>query len=818
MASIDSAIRDLRHTVRLLVTARGFTLAAVTALGLGIGANAAVFSVVKTTLIESMPYGAPDRLVLIWNPADPRGTTHLSVRELVSYGEAAESFERVAGYTETSANLSGDDAPERVPAGVVTADLFDALGVPPLLGRTFAADEGQPGGAPVVMIAHGLWERRFGGARDVIGRPMLVNGLARTVVGVMPAGFRLPLDYRAERSTEVWWPLVVDRANLGAWGSRSSLAVARLKPGVDPASATSELTVITAGWVRAGFEGFRGGVGPREAVSVQRVITGPVRTPLLVLAGSDAAVLLIACANVINLLLARGEIRRREIAIRAAVGAARRHLVGLLISEAAVLSILGVTCGLIVADIALRLLLALRPATLPRLDEVALDRGVLAFTAALGVLSTVLFSVAPAVQLLRPNLAGILQDWGRGASGGLRGRTVRGALVVVQLASSVVLVIGAGLLVRTLVALYRVDLGFDPRGVLTAQLPLSPADYPSEDRVVMFYREVTARIQQLPGVRQAGAVRVLPLARSIGDYSITIEGRPTRPSENPNADFQWVTPGYFPVMGLTLLHGRVLTDGDREDMPLVVVINDTMAARYWPGEDALGRRFHMGGSTDRPPLTIVGIVRGTRHNAVVESARAEMYLPHAQLPRSVGGAARSMALVVKTEGDPLQHAGPVRDVVRGMDRNLPLAEVHTMEQIAAATLATPRFAALLLGVSAALALGLAAIGTYATIAVLVAERSLEIGIRMALGAAPSGVLRLVLRDGLVLTATGLAAGLAGALILSRFLEALLFGVRPFDPATFASVSLVLAMVGLVASVLPARRAAAADPVEILRRG
>ena len=817
MTFVENVLKDFRHACRMLVKAPGFTVAAMMTLGLGIGANTAMFSVIRTVLIEPLPYRTPDRLVVIWNAADTRGITHLSVREIVGYADQAESFEQVAGYTETNANLTGEEDPERVRAAAVTFNLFDTLGVSPTLGRAFTAADGEAGtAAPVVILSHGLWLRRFAGAADVLGRSIRINGRPRTVVGIMPESFRLPLDYRADRPTEAWLPLLIDRANLGAWGNRSYFGIARLKRGIAPASASNELALITDRWVQAGFDGFRGGVNRRDALPMQELITGAVRTPLFLLAGAVVAVLLIACVNVVNLLLARADVRRREVAIRTALGVGRRRLVGQLFTEAAVLSLLGGVCGLVIARAALRVLVFLGPANLPRVGAVTLDPAVLAFTGILSVAAAVLFGLAPALQLLRPNVTAILNDGGRGGTTGRSRRSVRGALVVVQLALSVLLVVGAGLLGRSLVELYRVDLGFDPQNVLTLQLQLPRTDYPDDERVVAFYQQVTERIQELPGVRSAGAVRVVPLARPIGDWSITIEGRPSTRNENPNGDFQWVTPGYFAAMGMSLVGGRLLNDQDRQDTQLVVVINDTMAARYWPGQDALGKRFHMGGSTKMPPVTIVGIVRGTRHDAVVEPERAEMYLPHAQLPRTVGAAAASMALVVKTVGDPLGLVTPVRDVVHAMDRNLPLSDIRTMEQIAASALSAQRFAALTFGLFAMLSLALATIGIYATIALLVTERWKEIGIRMALGATRRNVLGLVLREGLILACAGLTIGVIAALILSGFVETLLYHVERFDPATFIVVPIALLLVSLAACLNPARRAAAVDPVVTLR--
>jgi len=413
----------------------------------------------------------------------------------------------------------------------------------------------------------------------------------------------------------------------------------------------------------------------------------------------------------------------------------------------------------------------------------------------------------------------VLNESGRSGAHGKVRHLVRRGLVVAQLAFSVVLVVGAALLLRTLIALNRIDLGFNPDRVLTAQVQLTPADYPNDEDVIGFYRQVLERLENSPGIEAVGAVRMLPLVRTIGDWSITIEGRPlASPNENPNADYQSATPGYFRTMGMSLVRGRLLTSADREDTPLVVVINDTMAARYWPGQDALGKRFQMGGTgTTRPPMTIVGIVRTSRHNAVVEEPRAEMYLPHAQLPRSLGGSGRSLTIVIKTERDPLTAISPLREIVRSMDRNLPLADVRTMDDVTAVALAAPRFAAWLLGLFAVLALTLAAIGTYATVSLLVTERAHEIGIRMALGAERSTILGSVIGEGLALAALGVAIGIIGALLVARALETLLYGVERLDLATFTLVPIVLVVVAVLASLTPALRAASLDPARALRQ-
>jgi len=547
------------------------------------------------------------------------------------------------------------------------------------------------------------------------------------------------------------------------------------------------------------------------------MVAGGVRPRLLLLRGAVMVILVTACANVANLLLARADVRRQEVAVRAALGAGRADLARQLLTESVTLSMIGGAFSLAVAWAALRLVVVLRPAGLPRVDEVSLDLPVLGAAAVLAMVTGVVFGLAPALRLSRPNLSGVLGDSGRSLSPGRARKVARGALVVAQVASSLVLALGAGLLIRSLVELNRVDLGFDPRGVLTAQLQVPAPDYPQNAEVVRFYRQLVERIRELPGVTDAGAVRILPLSRSIGDWSITIEGRPFDPMENPNADFQAVTPGYFSAMGVVMLRGRPISEADHEDAPLSAVINETMAERYWPGEDALGRRFRMG-TADQPWLSIVGIARTVRHNEVTEAPRAEMYVPHAQLPREIGSTPRGMALVVRTSGDPLALAGPVREAVRVLDRNLPVSDLRPLAAVAADALAQPRFTTWLLGVFAALALALAAVGIYGTVSLLMAERSAEVGIRMALGADPGSILRLVMGQGLSLAGAGVAIGLAGGVALTRGIASLVYGVGTLDPLTFVAVPALLCAVAALACLVPARRAASLDPVLTLRRG
>jgi predicted permease len=737
-----------------------------------------------------------------------------------SYPREAQSFVDVAGYQEYDASFTGGQEPELVRAGSATPNLFEVTHAPAMLGRTFTPADTAGGSSDVIVISHGLWQRRFGGNESILGQSVQVNGRARTIIGVMPAAFKLPNDFASLRPTEAWVPEVVNPSNLGAWGSRSYSGLARLKDDVSPASASSELPLIAERWVKAGYvrsrpDGSLGGLA-RRVIPAQEFITGGMRNALLILFGSVGFVLLIACANVANLQLARADIRRREVAVRAALGAERAHIIRQLLTESVMLAVAGAAAGLAVAWAGLQIVITLRPANLPRIDETTLDGSVLGFTAVLAVVTGILFGLLPALQLSRPDVTGVLKDGGRGGTAGRSRQLTRRVLVVLQLASSVVLALAAGLLIRSLIELNRIDLGFNPNHVLTAQLQVPATDYPQPADVVRFHRQVTERIAQIPGVRAVGSARVLPLARSIGDWSIKIEGRPYVPEENPNGDFQAVTPGYFQAMSLKLIRGRLLTDADRENTQPVVVINETMASRYWPGEDALGRQFHMG-TDDKPWLTIVGIVGNVRHNAVVEEGRAEMYLAHAQLPKHIGGAPRGMTLVVKTEGNPLAIAGSLRDAVRAIDRNLPVSDIRTLDDVAASALAQPRFVTFLLALFAATALTLAAIGIYGTISLLVAERTPEMGIRLALGADRPAILKLVLGQGVVLTAIGLAAGLAAAVALTRTLAGLVYGVGTLDPLTFIAVPGLLGVVAMLACFIPARRAARVDPITTLRQ-
>ena len=807
----------MRDILRRLFHDRLFAAVAIVTLGLGIGANTAIFSLVTAVLIRPLPYAEPGNLILIWNTAAGGDTTWLSANEILAYREAAPGLDLAAHYT-TDGNFTGGREPERVRVAFVTANLMDVLGVAPVLGRAFVPEDSTPGHDDGIVLGHGLWQRRFGGDAGIVGRRIDVNGRQREILGVMPAGFKLPIDYRSDRPTEAWTPLVFTGIEPNQWGNRQFIAVGRIRDGSGPETITARLHAASAGWIASGsvIDQGDGAFTNRRAIPAQTFLTGSARAPLYMLFGTVAFVLLIAIANVVNLTMARADARRQEMAIRAALGAGRARLARQLLAESVTLAAAGGMFGLALAWSGLRVVSALKPATLPRAGDAAIDAGVLAFTAALALASGVLFGIAPALRFSGAGLTSALRDATRGGTAGRTRRLLRRALVASQVAMSLVLVLGAGLLGRSLLALTRVDPGFDTANVLTAQVQLPVATYTTAAQMVAFYRELTTRLASLPGVEGAAAVRIIPLTRTIGDWSITLEGRPFDPRENPNGDWQIATPGYFEVMGLEMAEGRSIAASDREDAQPVAVINETMAARYWPGESAIGRRFHLG-TLDQPWMTIVGVVRDVRHNAIVEEPRAEMYVPHAQWAAQAGGGARAMALVMKTAGDPLALAGAVRATVRAIDPNLPVSEIETMDAVMARALSEPRFTAWLLAAFAALALILAAVGIYGMVSLVVTEQSREIGIRMALGAGRGAVLGMVLRQAAIMAGAGVAAGLGAALVLMPLIESLLYGVEPLDTATFGAVTGLLMMVAMAGSFAPARRASRIDPAGLLRR-
>ena len=812
---MDRLLSDLAHALRRLKRAPAFSTVAILTLALGIGATTAIFSLVESVVLRPLPFGDPGRLVMIWGTREKGETTYLSASEVKSYATEVGAFEHLAAYMGGgAANLTGGQEPERVSRAWVTPNLLQTLRVTPIVGNTFSLQDSVRAIENQVILGYGLWQRRFGGRPDVVGQTIQLNGVGRTVIGVMPRSFKLPLDFAEDRPSELWSPLDLNGSDMTGWGNRSLVAVGRLRDGFDVASASAQLPVVEQRWVRDGHIETRKGMN-RSVLPVQDLLLGDVRSALWTLLGAAGVILLIACANVANLTLARSDERHREIAVRTALGASRSRIVRQLLTESVILALLGATLGIAVAYGGTTLLLVLDPAGIPRVEQVGLDFGVLSFALGLSIVTGVVFGVAPALELSRPDLNRALKEGGRTGTVGRARQRFRDSLAVGQLALSVVLLIGAALLMRSFVQLRRIDLGFSPERALTVRLSLPSASYATPQSVIDFYSTLRHQLMELPGVRSVGATRLLPLTGTIGDWSITLEGRVRAPGENPNGDWQVVTPGYFESMGVKLVRGRFIADADRADVPLVAVINETMARRYWPGEDAIGKRFHIN-SNDQPWITIVGIIGQIRHNAVTETPRAEMYVPHAQWQAAGAGTPRSMAFVIRTTGDPLAVLGYVRQTVRSLDPNLPLSDIRTLERVADDSFSQARFTTLLLGLFAGLALTLAAIGIYGVISLLVTRRRQEIGIRIALGARPASILGMVLRRGLVLAVVGVVVGVGSSLLLTRVLTSFLYGVSRFDAATFAGVPILLAAVALLACLIPASRAATVNPVVALR--
>jgi putative ABC transport system permease protein len=815
----ESLAQDVRIAARGLRRSPGFTLVAVLTLALGIGANAALFSILDAVLLRPLPYASEERVIRVFNHWEGTARADLSPAEYLDLREQVGSLQALGVYADGWANLTGGDRPERVRAAYLSASLFPVLGVGAVAGRTFTEAEDAPGAAPVVVLGHALWSRRFAADPGVLGREIRVDGEPAIVVGVMPPGFALPGELAHGESSDVYLPLRIDRVGIPNRGSHFLQGVARLRPGVTLAGARRELAAVAAGFVRDFPGDYPASMGfGTDAVPVRDAVLGQVRPVLLLLMGAVGVVLLIACVNLASLLLARADARRRELAVRRALGAGRGRLVRLLLTESLLLSLAGGAVGLAIGGGLLGLLPLVHAPDLPRLDQVGIDGGALAFTVGVAILTTLLFGLAPALSAASREAEPVLRESGRGATIGRARRRVRAALVSGQVALAAVLLISAGLLLRSLISLQHVDPGYRTDGVLTAQLSLPASDYPDDREVVEFYRTLLQRLRALPGVVSAGAVTSLPLATSLGDLNFRVEGREIPQGDvSPRADWQAVTPGYFETLGMRLVRGRGLEPHDDARAPGVAVINEAVARRYWPGRDPLGQRLLLGGGAGPGWVTVVGIVADVRHGSLRDEPEPQMYIPHAQFRFwNAGGAARSLSLVLRTLGDPMAQSGALRQRVSELDPNLTVSEVRTLSSVRSESVARPRFVTLLLGLFATLAALLAAVGIYGLVAYQVTLRIPEIGIRMALGARASSIVRLVLRQGLVLAVAGLLVGVLGALAATRLLAHLLFGVAALDPVTFLSIPLLLVAVALLASWLPARRAARLDPVTVLR--
>jgi putative ABC transport system permease protein len=809
-AFLETLARDVRYGARTLRRSPAFTVAIVLVLAVGIGATTAVFSVVDAVLLRPLAYREPGRLVVMLH----RGVNPVSPANFLDWRRESSAFERTGAAESWAPNLSGGDEAETVPALRMTADVFPMLGVPPMLGRAFLPAEEAPGGDHVVVLGYGLWQRRFGGDAGIVGREITLNGEPYTVVGVMPRTFAFPPFWAT--GAEVWAPLAL--ADKAANRGGSSLRVfARLKPGVSLAQARAEMAAIT-GRLEKQFPGTNRHLVVRTLTDA---VAGNVRPALLVLLGAVGFLLLITCSNVAHMLLARAAAREREVALRATLGATRGRLVRQFLTESLLLALAGGAVGMLIALGGMRILVAVSPPNLPRMDTVALDGAALAFVALVSMATGVAFGLAPALQAARQDVGESLKEGARGATEGGHRSRLRRLLVASEFALALVLSAAAGLMIRSFVALARIDPGFDPRGVLTMVVSVTGSREAEPQRRASFYEDLLRQVRAVPGVRAASAINHLPLAGDIWGWPFQVEGRPLpAPGDSPTATYRVVLPGYFEAMGIPILRGRDVAETDRLGVPGVVVVNEWLARRHWPGEDPIGKRIALDDPRRESSwLTVVGVVKNAVRGDWAAAPEDEVFLPYLQTRRYLEKADSPfsyMTLVARTDGDAAALAPPIRAVVASMDRRVPVSQVQTMEDVVAQSTAAPRFYLLLLGAFAAVAVLLAAVGIYGVMSYSVSRRTNEIGIRMALGAQPAEVRRLVVGQGMVLALAGAALGMVGALGLTRLMSGLLYGVRASDPATFLAACGFLVAVALAASYFPARRASRINPLAALR--
>ena len=796
--------QDLRYGLRTLVKDPTFTAVAVVALALGIGANSAIFSVVNTVLLRPLPYKDPGRIVMIWEDNSrhgyPRDTP--APANFVDWRDQNKVFEAVAATADVSLNLTGVGEPERLDGKRVSASLFPILGVGPQLGRWFTPEEDQPGANHVVILSHGLWQRRFGSDPNVVGKALTMSGNSLSVVGVMPPGFQFPGD-----DVQFWIPIAFTQKEAARRGSHFLNVVARLKPGVTLEQAQAEMSAI-AGRLQQQYPEQNTDLGA-AVVPLHEQLVGNIKTALLVLLGAVGFVLLIACANVANLLLARAAGRQKEIATRVALGASRLRLIRQFLTESVLLAAIGGVFGLLLSVWGVRVLKTFIPPNISQAKEITVDLKVLLFTLLVSLLTGLVFGLAPATQATKFNLNETLKEGGRDSAAGSRGNRIRGALVVSEIALSLILLIGAGLLINSFVRLRNVDPGFKTGNLLTMSVALPAQKYPDQARRVAFYEEMLRRVEALPGVRSAAITSQIPLVKQGDSVGVQIEGRPEpRPGEEIIIVTRVVSPHFLQTMGIQLLRGRTFGDEDKPDSPAVALVSDTMARRYWPGEDPVGKRLCPGRpEKDSDWVTVVGVVNDVRQFGLDVAVKPQMYLTYEQSayfsPRN---------LVVSTNVEPTSLAPTLRNTVWEIDRDQPVSNIRTMEDVLSESIARQRFSTLLLGVFGVVALVLAAVGVYGVMSYSVAQRTHEMGIRMALGAQEWDVLKLAVGQALKLVVIGVGVGLAASLALTRVMTSLLFGVSSTDPTTFVIISLVLIGAGVLASYVPARRATKVDPM------
>ena len=801
---METLFKDIRYGIRSLLKRPGFTAIALITLALGIGANSAMFSVVNAVLLRPLSYPDSERVVVLEGINPPRGITqsNMSVPDLVDWQKQNQVFEQLAGFISGGVFLSSGDETERVRASSVTADFFPLFRTNAISGRTLQADDAQTGREPVAVLSHGLWQRRFGADRNLVGSKVMLSGKSTTIVGVMPPGF----DYPAQ--SELWVPFTL-APDKEPRDNRYVSVVARLKPGVTAAGAQAQLDTINQRLAQTYVETNSGWTV--KVMNLQERLVGSLRLSLLVLLCAVAFVLLIACANVANLLLARATARQKEIAVRTALGASRWRVIRQLLTESVLLSLVGGGFGLLLGLWLTKLLIAVSPANTPRFDEIKPDARVFIFTLALTIITGLVFGLAPALQASRLSLTDGLKEGLRSAAGGSRSNRLRSLLMVSEIALSFILLVGAGLLIKSFIRLREVSPGFNSNNVLVMRLSLPPGKYAQGEPRAQIFRQATERLKALPGVQSAGAVLSLPLGGDTFNVwrAYIREGRPATPEESDNAAYLAATPDYFRTLQIPLLAGRAFNDQDTEKTTKVVIVNETMARRLWPGASPLGKRITIW-RDEKFPREIVGVVGETKSSLDSDTGQ-QMYVPYAQ--DATWG---SLSFVIRTSGDPAATSAAVRSEIRSLDKGLPVWSARTMNDVLMTSVAPRRTPMLLLSAFAAVALLLATIGIYGVTAYYVTQRTQEIGIRMALGAQIGDVLKLVLQSGMALALIGVGAGLVGALLLTRLMKSLLFGVTATDAVTLVSVALCLLITALLACYIPARRATKVDPLVALR--
>jgi putative ABC transport system permease protein len=815
---MTGVIQDISYACRLLRRRPAFTLFVVLTLAIGIGANTAVFTVVNGVLLRPLPYPESDRLVNVWGRFDPESGFDfpqfvLSGPEYLDYRNQNTTLEGVAAFTARSLTVGGPGAdPERVPGVAITANLLGILRATPAIGRSFSDDEMKVDGPPAVLLSHGYWQSRFGADPAIVGRTVPLNGQPVTVVGVMPPSFAFPRP-----DVRMWTPLRIDPANPGGRSAHGLRAIGRLAPGVPLERAEAEMRTLMNNW-KAAFPDIHTGHYLFIRPMLEDVV-GQIRPALMLLLAATGFVLLIVCANVGSIVLARGEARTREMAIRGALGAERARLVRLSLIESAILAACGGLLGLLLAGAGIQALVAIDPASVPRSYELDLDYRVLAFAAAVSILSAGLFGVAPALRGSRAELQTTLRESSHAMTGGANRQVFRRGLVSVEVALTVVLVLGAGLMLRSFARLVSVEAGFRPEGLVTAGLSLPPASYREPEKVEAFYSSLLDRLRTIPGVRSVSAGSTVPMWNDAGVWDFEVEGKPAPSPGQPawNAKAVIVRPAYFETLGVQVIAGRLFTEHDDERSQPVVIVNETMARKFFAGEDPVGRRLRIAGVDGADAwMTIVGVTSSVRTDGLDEPAAPAYHFLQSQLPRTNGDAARSLSILLRTDGDPEPAMRALRTVVRELDPALALYDVQTADAIVAQSVARPRFTVSLLALFAAVALLLGASGIYGVLAYTVARRTHEIGIRRALGAQPSRLAREVIAGGIMPVVVGLAIGLPAAYWSSRWWSSQLFEVSAADPLTYLQVTIGVLIVSLIATVVPVRRALKVSPIVALR--